>query len=235
MEEEPEIIDDEFDSEDNLDIPIPEPVVIPEDEKDCIITEVLDEESEALLTPEERIKRRSALQPDISWLKDAIVDNNFVPRKEDYIVVEMYSIVDDRHPWIDTRAYRITREPGEDGLLKLYDPCRQQCAMMNWKTGIEAGYIFKLPPAGRNPETLFESASGRKKKFEKPAYVLKLEKAENKVFSQADQPPPNTEKPKGRGRPPGAKNRSKEEIRLEKEERRKHLTEKRLKRAAKRR
>lgn len=204
-----------------------------EDEKDLLPVDTLDEDSEALLTPEERIKRRSALQPDISWLKPAIVDGKFIPEKNDYIVVEMYSVLDDRHPWLDTRVYQLIKEPGEDGFLKLYDHVRGQCAAMNWKTGVDAGYEFKLPPSGRNPETLFESASGRRRRFEKPAYIKKFEQEvlENKISSD-DSPPEAPEKRKGRGRPPGSKNRPKEVIIAERQARREELRAKKAKRAS---
>lgn len=207
-----------------------------EDDKDLLPENSLDEDSEALLTPEERISRRSALMPDISWLKNAVKDDMFIPVKGDYFIAEMYSVLDDRHPWLDTRVYMLTKDPADNGDLKLYDPARGQCAAMNWKTALKAGYVLKLTPPGRNPETLFESSSGRRKKFEKPAYVIKHEQKlleEENVISSDAQPPAPPEQRRGRGRPPGAKNRPKDVIRAEKEARRQELAAKRAKRGRK--
>lgn len=202
---------------------------------DCSIDEIEDErvklaeEAEAqgaLLSNEELLLQRSAQQPDIDWLRDAIVDDIFVPVRNDYVVIEMYSMLDSRHGWLDTRVYQLLRDPAPDGYLKLYDVARKQCAQMNWKVGIKAGYQFKMPPSGRNPETLLESYSGRRKKLEKPAIINVPKQQTNTINVDG-----STIK-KHRGRPPGSKNRSKEEIQHDKDIRRQKIAQKRAKRAA---
>lgn len=189
-----------------------------------------DEIEQAYLSPEEQLRRRSILQPDISWLRDAIKENLFIPVKGDYVVIEMYSLLDPRRQWLDTRVYRILRDPRDDGFLMLYDAARGQCAQINWRVGLANGFLFKMPPTGRNPETLFESASGRKKKFERPAHVKQDNNVQQK---QAQQQSSNNDEPKKRGRKPGSKNRSREEVAAEKAAYREKLRAKKERRLAK--
>lgn len=181
--------------------------------------EKLSEEEEAFLPDDALRARAEARKPDISPLRSAIdPDGNFIPRKGDYVVIERRRAHFAGHAWLDTRVYRLAEAPASNGDLTLWDPVRMQHARSNWKVGLDMGFDFRLPPAGRNPETCLESGGKRRKR--------------KKVL--ADKPVPvttaNTDgKKRGRGRPPGAKNRPKDVIQAEKKAR---LEERRAKKAA---
>lgn len=204
-----------------------------EDSSPVHVSSNIDEDNDfslALLPDDVRRARRSALRPDIDWLDDAIdwsantpsgVD--FIPRKDQYVVIERQCISMPTIGWLDTRVYRLIEDPAPNGNLKLWDPIKQQMALSNWKTGIAThGFIFKLPPKGVNPETLLESSGKiRRRKRVAPA-----------------PPPPQRDEngnivPKRRGRPPGTKNRSKEVILAEKAAKLKEQEQKRLYRLVK--
>jgi hypothetical protein len=145
-------------------------------------------------------------KPDISRYEPAIVDGDFRVRPGNYVIIE--------HPrvclgggWHDTRAYIVQRIDGVTGRIDLYDPVRQQQAVSNFKTGPELGLDFRIPPKGRNPETLFtKKRRGRKKKA---------------VDAPSEGSPPSEDAGAGkarkrRGRPKGSKNRPKHVIQAEK-------------------
>lgn len=195
--------DEDEDNEDELE-EISSPVVINEHPQEQIPTIDVDEDmSIALLTPEERESRRTANRPDVSWLRDAIVDNKFIPKKNDYLVVERRLILNDDNAWLDTKTYRLLKDPTIDGNVHMFDCIKKQHAQLNWIEGLKYGFVFKLPPPGRNPETLFESDGRRKRKRKfvnavaKPQPIPTFDEQGNVVKRK-------------RGRPKGSKNKPKE-------------------------
>jgi hypothetical protein len=179
----------------------------------------LSEEEEALLPDDALRARAEARKPDISSLRSAIDPNgDFIPRKGDYVVIERRQAHFANNAWLDTRVYRLTKDPAPNGDLTLWDPVRMQCAFSNWLVGRELNFDFRLPPAGRNPETCLESGGKRRKK--------------KKLLGDKPAPVPSATpdgKKRGRGRPPGAKNRPKDVVQAEKKARQE---ERRAKKAA---
>lgn len=180
----------------------------------------LSEEEEALLPDDILRARAEAKKPVISHLRPAVVDGEFILKKSDYVVIERRRAHNERHEWLDTRVYRLVEDPKPNGDLKLVDPVRMQFALSNWKTGLELGFDFRLPPAGRNPETCLESGGKRRRKRK-----VQEDKPVATVTSSPDAP----ERRKGRGRPAGVKNRPKEVVQAEKLAK---LEERRAKKAA---
>jgi hypothetical protein len=152
----------------------------------------------AFIPPEILRQQHESDKPDISWLHPAIdKDGNFIPSRGTYVVIERSNLLVEGNPWLDTKVYRLVTEPSPDGFIRLYDCIEQHCAMINWKSGLERGYVFKLPPLGKNPETLFQSSGKRRKhkKFVQQAIKLDEEK-------DTKNPQENIISPKrGRGRP----------------------------------
>lgn len=188
----------------------------------------LDDDGAAYLSNDELRERHNAQKPDIDSLKSAVVGGVFLPKKGDYVVIERRLLCFSDHPWLDTRVYRLLDDVTFDGNLNLWDPIRHQCAKSNWKRGIGCGFVFKLPPKGRNPETCLEGGGKRRTKRavvaeDKPPIVttvqpvIKLDEDGNPVK-------------RGRGRPKGVKNRDKATIEAE---RRARSEEKRAAKSAK--
>lgn len=188
-------------------------------------------------------------RPDISWLDDAVDWDaktssgvNFVLKKGDYVVIERYCLALATKPWLDTRVYRLMADPKDDGELSLWDPVNDQQASSNWKVGLVEGFQFRIPPRGRNPETLFETKGGRRRRSivraERPrVYDESLDalRVARKEECSRDSAPAGATEPKKRGRPAGSTNRPKEVIEAEKAERRRLIEERRAARAARKR
>lgn len=150
----------------------------------------IDNTSDELLSSALLKARRERYKPNISWLEDVIVNGEFQQKIENYIIIERYSTTLKDYGWLDTKVYRILNI-FNDGTLDLYDPIKNCRASTNWKIGLEHGFKFKLPPAGRNPETLFESTGKRKTKKNFQQQSIKKEKKrgrgrpKNKQISQS--------------------------------------------------
>jgi hypothetical protein len=123
------------------------------------------------MTLREMWNARLSNKPDISCLREAIdwdtpdgEPPRFIPRRNEYVVIERRSVSLKNRPWLDTRVYMLREDPRDDGYLSLWDPIRRQLATSNWKTGVLEKFDFRLPPQGRNPETLFEDDLTQRRK-----------------------------------------------------------------------
>lgn len=176
----------------------------------------------AILPDEVRRAKREAAKPDIDWMEDAIDWDAPTPsgvgfplKKGDYVIIERPATCLPEFGWLDTRVYRLTHDPAEDGTLKLWDPVRQHQAYSNWKQGILDGAKFKRPPRGVNPERVLEGTGKVRRR--------------RKVAAPAAPVDPNAPK-RGRGRPKGSKNRPKEVIEAEKAAKREEQRQKQARR-----
>jgi len=136
-------------------------------------------------------------RPDISRLPDAVVDGRPVFDRGDKIVIERYASVLSHRPYLDTKTYRVVSVNEANGDVALWDDDLSQFSRTNYKTGVAAGYVFKLAKG---------AAVSTKRKRGRPR--------KNPVAPVEAAPPPGEKKK--RGRPKGSKNRSKEEIAGEK-------------------
>lgn len=168
------------------------------------------EDADALLSDEELRSRHEARKPDITSWRPAIIDGEFQVRNGDYVVIERRCTALKGRPWLDTRVYQVTQVPDGNGNLELWDPIRKQCARSNWKTGMNNGFDFRLPPKGRNPETCLEG-DGRRRTRRK----IQGDKVVKPVVTNEQGEPVK----RGRGRPKGSKNRDREIILAEKKAR----------------
>jgi len=137
-------------------------------------------------------------KPDISRLPDAIVGGVAQFSEGDKIVIERYSSFLRGKPYLDTKTYRVVRLDEFTGRIHLFDEQLDQNAIMNWKESLKFGTVFKLATSKMNISTKKKRGRPRKNPIETEEVKHVGEK-------------------KGRGRPKGAKNRSKEEIKAEKE------------------
>ena len=142
--------------------------------------------------------RKPVAKPDISKLPDAVVGGVAQFKEGDKLVIERYSSFLAGKPYLDTKTYRVVRHDEFTGRLHLFDEQLDQNAIMNWKEGLRYGTVFKLATGKVDIST--KRKRGRPKK------------------EVVDAPPPSTPtgEKRGRGRPKGAKNRSKEVIAAEK-------------------
>jgi hypothetical protein len=136
-------------------------------------------------------------KPDISRLPDAIVGG--IPQfgAGDKIVIERYSAFLKGRPYLDTKTYTVEDVDAFTGKIKLYDDQLQQHAIDNWKTGTVYGNVYKLAMG---------HAVSTKKKRGRPR--------KDPVGEVKPLVPPGEKR--GRGRPPGVKNRPKAVIAAEK-------------------
>jgi hypothetical protein len=162
-------------------------------------------------------------KPEIGHLPDAIVDGYPAFGVGDKIIIERRSVVLAGKPYIDTKSYRVISVDMAGGNVHLYDGDLDQFAMTNWRTGLLAGFIFKF---ANGKAVVTKRKRGRPRKNPTP------EALPSRASEGLNQSAPAGEK-KGRGRPKGTKNRSKEEIQAEKQERSKVAAAKRAARAAK--
>jgi len=143
--------------------------------------------------------RKPVTKPDISKLPDAVVGGAVQFKEGDKLVIERYSSFLAGKPYLDTKTYRVVRHDEFTGRLHLFDEQLDQNAIMNWKEGLRHGTVFKLATG--------KVDVSRKKKRGRPR--------KNPV-EDVKEVDPNAPK-RGRGRPKGAKNRPKDEIKAEKE------------------
>lgn len=161
---------------------------------------------------------RSRARPDVSGLADAVVfdddgDPVFVPQPGERVVIERWITFATGRVWLDTETYRVVSVDHETGNLRLVNDSLRQHSMSNFITGTERGYVFKLP----GTVNVGKRHRGRPKK-------------RRGDYSEPAQKP--TGAPKKRGRPKGSKNRPRDVVQAEKNERRQKMQEKRLKREA---
>jgi hypothetical protein len=143
--------------------------------------------------------------PNIDHLVDAVDVNHqgvasFMLPPGSRLVIERRSGLLQGRPWIDTKVYEVREIDQETGLLKLWNPEARHHARDNFKAGVKVGSKYKVPPA--------------KGKWDAPPKVVKSPPpvvVQSNGGSEDGQPVK-----RGRGRPPGVKNRSKEAIAEEK-------------------
>lgn len=171
------------------------------------VTQPLDLEDDFSATIASQLGPRKPVQkPDISRLPSAIdEDGRPLFKAGDKIVIERYSGILQGNPYLDTRTFRVKSVDMETGLVALYDEVLVQNAYDNWKTGVETGQVYKF--ATGTP------VSSKKKRGRPRKDVIGAE------AKPVELGPDGKPIKRRRGRPPGAKNRSKDEIRAEKMER----------------
>lgn len=157
---------------------------------------------EELADVEARDAARMANRPMIDHLPDAIERDEFgrlVLRAQpgEKIIIERWASCLKTRPWLDTKTYTILTIDEATGVVRLWDDDLQRTAMSDYVKGTKVGYRFKLPT--RKGMNIGKKRRGRPKKNPTDAPVEKVESA-----------------PKKRGRPAGAKSRSKEVIAAEK-------------------
>lgn len=93
--------------------------------------------------------------PDIAHLEDAVVrlDDGtpvFILEVGDEVLIERWLGPPDlpTRTWLDTRLYTVQCINQESGRIELYDEGLHQQAMTNFLTGLERGYVFKVPEGG---------------------------------------------------------------------------------------
>ena len=152
--------------------------------------------------------------PNIDHLEDAVkFDEAGRPyldlKPGDKVVIERHTSMFKDHPWLDTKVYHLNEVDQATGVLKLFYEELHQHARDNFVAGLLSGGKYKkLPTTGR-----WDVAPKVVRKVQAPV--------------QSPSPAPaNGEQPvkRGRGRPPGVKNRPKDVIVAE----RKALKEARL-------
>lgn len=100
---------------------------------------------QAVLTPEEREKRRMARKPDVSHLKPAVVDGQLLVSVGDRVVVErMVSWEEGR--WLDTMVYTVRSVNKETGILGVWDEERGHRGYVSFKSPHQQ--LFLVPSKG---------------------------------------------------------------------------------------
>lgn len=160
----------------------------------------------SLLASEARERARLTSKPDLSYLEDAVeLGDDGVPQftiaPGDKVVIERYATILRGSPWLDTKVYTVEAIDGVSGTLHLWDDEGKCHAATNYITGTAAGFKFKVPPAKGNVPTS-QRRRGRPRKLT-PA-------------GAPEAPPTPTGEKRGRGRPPGTKNRPRDVIAAEK-------------------
>ena len=153
-----------------------------------------------------------ANKPDISRLPDAFLNGRPAFTEGDKIVIERHVSFLDAHPYLDTKTYKVRRINTDTGHLWLWDEQLQQSASDNYKQGLVSGCRTYKVAMGHNISTKKKRGRPRKNPIEATPEVAAAPAA-----------------PKKRGRPPGSKNRSRDELKAEKEAKR---AEKAAKKAA---
>jgi len=155
-------------------------------------------------SPVEGLSRK----PDTDWLEPALATHEGVTvplfNTGDRIVIERYCHQLAGSPWLDTQTYQVDSIDDETGDLCLWNPDLLQRAMGNFLTGPSRGDKYLLAPV-KGFTSKRKRGRPRKDQAGKPADPL----------------PAGAKK--GRGRPKGSKNRSKEVIAQEKLARREEL------------
>lgn len=143
--------------------------------------------------------------PKIDHLRDAIEmthagDPLFLLPVGSRLIIERRSGLLHGRPWIDTKVYEIREIDQDSGLLKLWDPETHHHARDNFKAGVRVGSRYKVPPL--------------KGRWDAPPKVVKV--PVNVQVSPVEMGIDGMPVKRGRGRPAGVKNRSKEVIEQEK-------------------
>lgn len=154
-------------------------------------------------------RNRELDRPDISHLEDAIIKDPIsgLPdvrvRPGDRIVIERrsYILKESPIPWLDTRLWIVNDVDRDRGVLRLFNDEFQQHGTDSFTAGLAAGQVYKLAPADGSR---WDVAPRKKKVVVAPAPVAVNEHG--------------TPIKKKRGRPPGSKNRSRDEIVADKAE-----------------
>lgn len=157
-----------------------------------------DDDMAAALAPPKPVNK-----PDISRLAPAIgPDGRPLFKPGDKLVIERYASILTGRPYLDTRAYRVVSIEEDTGNVWLYDESLMQNAGTNWKSAPARGDVFKF--AGSSMITT-KKKRGRPRKapVDAPAKPVELG-------------PDGKPVKRKRGRPPGSKNRPKEEIKADK-------------------
>lgn len=143
---------------------------------------------------------RDARKPDLTHLDDAVTlhpdgsaDVHFDVGSR--IVIERYALTIPGNPWLDTQTYTVQSIDPVSGVLQLWNPDLYQAALANFRLGLANGFKFKLASSRGN--SIGKKKRGRPRK--------------NPLPDTTAAPVPASEK-KGRGRPKGVKNRSKDVI-----------------------
>ena len=144
-----------------------------------------------------------ANKPDISRLPDAFLNGRPTFTEGDKIVIERHVSFLDGHPYLDTKTYKVRSINTDTGNMWLWDEQLQQSASDNFKAGLTNGCRVYKVAMGHNVSTKKKRGRPRKTPIE-----------------AAPETPVAPAQPKKRGRPPGAKNRSREEIKAEKDAKR---------------
>lgn len=193
--------EDGFDEEVSDDVGISSPAA----EDDIDIDTYSDNLSQAQLDRLAGTKRLNS-RPDISNLPNGIGRDGmpiFVPG--DKIVIERYASFLRGNPYLDTRTYRVQKVDLVTGKLHLWDESLDQYALDNWKHGLKIGQIYKLS-LGRLVSSKKKRGRPRKEPVAPPTTPQNTPDDGTIVVKR------------GRGRPKGVKNRSKDLIRAEKRE-----------------
>lgn len=177
----------------------------PEPEAAAPPAELTDSWSETL--PEEARAHLAAPtvanKPDISRLPDAFLNGRPSFTEGDKIVIERHVSFLANRPYLDTKTYKVRSINTDTGNLWLWDEQLQQSASDNYKAGLASGCRIYKVAMGYNVST--KKKRGRPRK-EKPI--------------DAAPPVVAPEQKRGRGRPKGSKNRSRDEIKADKEAKR---------------
>lgn len=144
-----------------------------------------------------------ANKPDISRLPDAFLNGRPTFTEGDKIVIERHVSFLANRPYLDTKTYKVRSINTDTGNMWLWDEQLQQSASDNFKVGLANGCRVYKVAMGHNVSTKKKRGRPRKNPIE-----------------VAPEAPAAPAAPKKRGRPPGSKNRSREELRAEKEAKR---------------
>lgn len=169
-----------------------------------------DDELDVNVDFEETVDAREGRKPNIDHLDDAIAvleDGSVIPLfgVGDKLVIERRASILPGNPWLDTQTYTVTDIDDVTGDLKLMSDGYGHSAMSNFIKGLAAGYRFKLPSG---------SAIGKKRRGVK-GRGRKPKIAATPVAAAPTAPAPDGQVKRGRGRPPGTKNRPKAVIEAE--------------------
>lgn len=157
------------------------------------------------------IGNRTARKPDVSCLEDAFSkDGTPLFDVGGRIVIERYATTIPGLPWLDTQTYVVREVDTVSGVMKLWNPHVYQTALTNYKLGLANGFLFKLAPTRGS---IGNKKRGRPKK-QTPAGAGAPTSTPTSPGAGATSSTSPGEK-RGRGRPKGVKNRSKEVIRAE--------------------
>lgn len=199
-----------------------------------IQSEDVEDIAELVLTPEQREQSRLARKPSIEHLKNGVIikSGERIPMFDvgDRIVVERYASLVVGCPWLDTLVYHVVSIDDELGYVRVTEEESRRQGYVSFK---DKYTTIKLAPVRGNP---FENKRGRKRSSVMKKIIeaqvkkdeeLQVEKNKDSFAGKNVE----AKKKSGRGRPKGAKNRSKEEITADKKVRLEKMRAKREKKA----